>query len=137
MKHSIHQTPEERLAQSSVGIASAIKVHTAKTEETTRAVRELALALKDKSLEATGFEAVVRVQKGVIAKVQGLAESSHEGVEQVTKKIEEVKSASVIANRLLKEIRDKKMPNSEHTDALLKELLVEMKKPQQVRIKLV
>lgn len=78
MKNIIHQTPEERLANTSQ--------HTATTlQDTNSKLDKLHAAATDKSLETAGFSGVA-------------------------KKIDEVKSAALITNKLLKDISMKEPP---------------------------
>ena len=103
MKNLIHQTPDERLAQSSQSSLSALDTNTKKVVENTDAIRQLHSLVKDKSIEIEGFT-------GVIKTLKRTKESNESQSEKVAEKIEQVKSANLVANKLLKDIRDKKIP---------------------------
>lgn len=82
-KHLIHQSPEEKLANTSASTVSAIN---AQTKETTKAFENL------EKVEVDGFLGVIKATK--------------EG----SRKIEEVKSSSLVANRTLKAIEKNTTP---------------------------
>lgn len=92
MKHSIHLTAEEKLAQNSHSGLSLAEQTNQKLDENTQAVKDLHTISKDRSETVLGFT-------GTIQKLN-----------DVGTKLEEVKSASLITNKLLKDIHNKKTP---------------------------
>ena len=100
---NIHSTPEERLVETSNETAKAVQKVASKTDEVTKAVKDLITVTKDKSIEMTAYTALIKASKQTIDAIGQIKDTAN-----VTKKLEEVKSASLISNKLLKEIRDKK-----------------------------
>lgn len=99
-KLTIHSLPEDRRASENL---SAIDKTTKSIEQNTKAVEGLHSSIKDKSVEIEGFTGVIKTLKKTNTAIENQPE-------KVVRKIEEVKSASLISNKLLKEIRDKKIP---------------------------
>lgn len=87
MKNIIHKTPEEIQAENSQNTNSSLISHGQKLDEVTHTLKALHQTSKDKSIETTGFT-------GVIQELQGNE-----------RKLEEIKSAHLIANKNLKEIK--------------------------------
>ena len=103
MKSQIHKKPDEILAENSSSTLSALDTNTKKIVENTEAVQGLHSSIKDKTVEIEGFT-------GVIKSLKKTNEAIENQPEKVVRKIEEVKSANLISNKLLKDIRDKKTP---------------------------
>lgn len=100
-KADIFKKSDEILAENSSSTISAIKENTAKVEENTKAIKELHQSSKDRSESIMGFT-------GTIKRLDDLKEIAKQ--DKLIRKVEEVKSASLISNRLLKEIKEKKIP---------------------------
>ena|SRR3990167_51818 len=87
-KSPIHQTPEERLATNSSQSLSALDKTTKSIEQTTKAVEGLRSSIKDKSVEMDGFTGMIK------------------NGQKSNTKLEEIKSASLITNKHLKDIKE-------------------------------
>ena len=96
MKRTIHTTKEDIRTQNSDATVSAISENGRKIEENTRAV-------KDKTVETLGFTGIVKSLKTNINAIDDLHESINDPV-KVVGKLEEIKSASLIANQELKKM---------------------------------
>jgi hypothetical protein len=94
MKHSIHFTPDERLNSQTV---LAI-------DKNTEEVKSLHKSFNDKSVEMSGFTGVIKVLKDSKESLKELRP------EKVIRKLEEIKSSSLIANKHLKDISKKEVP---------------------------
>lgn len=122
MKNLIHKKPDEILAENSSSTIKAVDNTTKSVLQGTQAIKDLHSSIKDKSVEIDGFT-------GVIKSLKRTNEAIENQPEKVVRKIEEVKSASLVANKLLKDIRDKKIPEP------VKEMVVEIKGAELVTIK--
>lgn len=120
MKNNFHTTPEEKLAMTSEASVGAIQETGKKIEETTRAVKEVTAAVKDKSVEATGFTGLLNSSKRTNDTLSAIKSDSP----KTLKKLEEIKSAALVSNRLLKEIKEKPEPEQKEFP---KEMEVSMK----------
>lgn len=105
----IHQSNEERLATTSQGVLSVAQEQKQKMEEMTKAIEGLGETAKDKSEETKGFAEVVQTLKETNKTMSELKDYV-DHPEVVVRKLEEVKSASLITNKLLKEIAKKEAP---------------------------
>lgn len=95
-QHDIHRTPEERQASNTEKTFNAVT-------ETTQSIKDLHGSLKDKSdIYAVGY----KVDRATQTIAQGIDELKDyiDHPEVVVRKIEEVKSASLITNKHLKNI---------------------------------
>lgn len=116
MNTNFHITAEEKLAKNTEASVQAISETGKKIEETTRAVKEVASVLKDKSVETTGFTGLLNSGKKANETLEQIKGQSP----KVVQKLEEVKSASLISNKLLKEIRDKEIPEPKEFPSKMK-----------------
>lgn len=105
----IHFSPEQQTAHSSQQTFLAIKEATQKLQETIQAINALHEPLNDKSVESEEFSRVVQSLQDNSKVVASLSKDIN-NPELVVRKLEEVKSASLIANKLLKEISKKEIP---------------------------
>lgn len=111
-KHRIHQSQEDIIAANSNATVSSIDKIPQKMEETTKAIKDLHHEVKDKSVEIEGFTGVVKNLKKNNATLNTLKEDIN-NPQKVVQKLEEVKSAGLITNKLLKEIKEKEVPKQE------------------------
>lgn len=106
MKSKIHQSPEEKLAESQGQSVETLKSLVDKVDNSTKSIKDLNETVKDKGVEITGFTGVIKSQEATVEAIDALHESISDH-RDVVSKLDEVKSASLINNKLLKEIRDK------------------------------
>lgn len=111
-KNPIHMTDAEKSLQTSQSTVSAIQENTAKVDEVVHAIGELHNTSKDKSVSAIGFTGMIQSQQETNKKLDDLKDYI-DHPEIVVKKLEEVKSASLITNKLLKELTKKEYPKPE------------------------
>lgn len=104
---NIHETNEDRLASTSARTLSAVEKVNEKLVEATKAIKELHLSSKDKTTEIEVGAGVVKTLKQITTSLDGVQEDIKKS-SKVVEKLDEVKSASLITNRHLKEIKDKK-----------------------------
>ena len=91
-KSAIHKTDAEKLADASQSTASTLQETNSRLDRANSMLDKLHTAATDKSLEMAGFSGVIDTNQ------------------KVARKIDEVKSASLITNKLLKEISMKEAP---------------------------
>lgn len=96
MKRTIHTTKEDIRTQNSDATVSAISENGKKIEDITRAV-------KDKTVETLGFTGVVNSLKTNTNAIDDLHESINDPI-KVVRKLDEIKSASLITNQELKKV---------------------------------
>lgn len=107
----IHQSPEQQLATSSQGVLSVAQEQKQKMEDMAKAIENLGETAKDKSEEARGFQSVVENLQATNKSITELKDYV-DHPEVVVRKLEEVKSASLITNKLLKKISENKAPET-------------------------
>lgn len=142
-KHKIHQSDQEQLASASQGTLSAVGKSIQKTGEVVKAVKDLQSSIDNKSDMIGGFTGVLKSLKKTNDALEGLRECV-DNPEQVIRKLEEIKSAGLIANKLLKEISQQRevvfpeIPKADFTDTnkLLGDLLLAIKEDSEVTVTL-
>lgn len=105
----IHFSPEQSTAHTSQQTLLAIKEMTQKLQETIQAIQALNIPLQDKSVESEEIGKVVKSLQENSDVVASLAQDIN-NPEKVIRKLEEVKSANLITNKLLKEMNNKEIP---------------------------
>jgi len=130
MKNFIHKKPDEILAENSSASVLAVKENTAKVEENTRAIKDLHITAKDRSETILGFTGALKRLDKTNDHLENLKDVASD--KNIVRKLEEVKSASLISNKLLKEIKEKKMPEPKEFP---KEMEVSLKGVSVVTIK--
>jgi len=123
MKHPIHQSNEDKLALTSKNTVEAVNDISRKADKTNQLLGELKTSIQDKDHLVIGFTSLVDSQR------------------KTSSKLEEVKSAVLASNIVLKNIASKETPAFPKTDftatnKLLTELLTEMKKPDEITVTL-
>lgn len=104
--HKIHLTPEQILSGNmSDKSDSSLRA----IQQTTEAVKNLEKTVKDKSIEADGFASIIKAVNRTSENIAILKEAVGHP-EDIVRKLEEVKSAGLITNKLLKDISKKEMP---------------------------
>src|SRR3990167_8343950 len=88
MKNFIHKKPDEILADNSSSTIRAVDNTTRSVLQSTQAIKDLHSSVKDKSVEISGFTGVI--QNG----------------QKSNTKLEEIKSAALIQNKHLKDIKE-------------------------------
>jgi len=116
--HNIHKTPEERLAESSKGAILAIEKTTEEVEKVAKAMKGLQEEVKDKSVEIDGFIGIIKATRENTGKIDQLKDYI-DHPEAVVRKLEEIKSASLVANKLLKDIKDKEIESYNDSSVVL------------------
>lgn len=138
---NIHETPEERLAKNTEGTIDAIHGTSEMVRQTTKAVESLASVIKDKSVSITGFTGVIASLKKNTEALEKLSPT------KVVQKLEEIKSATLITNQLLKKIEKHvsrepvpfpkiEIPKTDfsETNDLLKQVLAALAKDQDIKV---
>ncbi|MEK7092425.1 MAG: hypothetical protein AAB907_02265, partial [Patescibacteria group bacterium] len=108
MKSNIHKKPDEILAENSSASVLAIRENTQKVKENTQAIKDLHNTSKDRSEAVLGFTGTIQRLDKTNKNLDDLKDVASD--KNTVRKLEEIKSASLISNKLLKEVRDKKMP---------------------------
>ena len=103
---NIHETNEDRLATTSAKTLSAVEKVNEKIVEATKAIKELHLSSKDKTTEIEVGAGVAKTLKQITATLEGV-QADIKKSSKVVDKLDEVKSASLVTNRHLKDIKDK------------------------------
>jgi len=98
MPHLIHQSPEERLSNSSEKTAGLMAHHVEVLKENMAVLREVEKGVKDR-------DHALLIAKQLEKSNELLKAIKDPKPEDVVRKLEEVKSATLIANKLLKEIK--------------------------------
>lgn len=109
MPHLIHQSDQEKLHSSSQDSVIAIKENTDKVKETNSAIKSLISVAKDNSTTIGGFKMVEKA----IERNQKMVESLKDDIdnpEVVVRKLEEIKSAALVTNRILKGLNKAEFP---------------------------
>lgn len=109
MLHSIHQSPEDKLALNSEGQLSAVSKTCQKLDEVKQAIQDHHETAKDKTIETLGFTGVIQNQQETTKIIDSLKDDINHPID-VVRKLEEVKSAGLITNKLLKDISKKEVP---------------------------
>lgn len=104
-KADIFKKPDEILAENSNSTVSATKENGQKLDKVEKAIKDLHQTAKDKSVNTTGFIGVIKNQKEGNEKLREIKEVSN--TKPVVRKLEEIKSASLISNKHLKDIANK------------------------------
>lgn len=128
MIHKIHQTPEQQQAINSENSFEELKKHGDKLDNVQGAIEKMSESIKDKTIETLGFTGIIQHLKGTNS-------------EAVIRKLEEIKSAMLITNKLLKDIKQKdiifpEIPKTDFTETnkLLTEIIE--KKQEEVTVTL-
>lgn len=138
---NIHETPEQKLARNTQTTAGAVAAVLDEVRGIHEVVDSIKTETKNKSELITGFT-------GVLKAIQNNTEATRElSNAKVIQKLEEVKSAGLIANQLLKKIEKsiarepEKFPKIEipevdfsETNKLLTKLVEQISKDQEVEV---
>jgi hypothetical protein len=127
----IHQTPEERLALSSKGAVEATQKNGEKLDEVKAEISALREVTQNIGLASLQDEKELKAQEQTNKKLDELKDYI-DHPEVVVQKLGEIKSASLIANKLLKDISKKEMPIPEKYPTKMK---VELEGAELVTIK--
>lgn len=136
MKPTFRKTPEEKMAESTQKSVDTLGTVASKVEATTKAIQGLHQTAKDRSEMVLGFTGLIQEQKDTNDILEEIASKDDS---KVIQKLEEVKSASLITNKLLKDIRDKEeqeMPSNSTVEGLLSTLIDQMKQPVECTVTL-
>jgi len=107
MIHKIHRTPQDEQTILADGHLIELKNHTSKLQDIKTAIENSHESHKDKTTETIGFTGIIKNLHENIKVIDSLKDDIN-NPEKVVRKLEELKSASLVNNKLLKEIREKK-----------------------------
>jgi hypothetical protein len=130
-KHLIHLSPEEKLALNSEGQISRVSETNQKLDDLKQTIESHHETTKDKTVETLGFTGIIQNQHETTKTVNSLKDDIN-NPEGVVRKLEEIKSAGLITNKLLKDISKKESPEPEEFPT---EMKVEIKGAELVTIK--
>src|SRR5438552_4141850 len=100
-KPNLHSQPEDSRTFDTV---SAIEKTTKSIEQNTEAIKALHPSIKNKNVEMDGFTGVIKTLKKTNEAIKDPQP------EKIVRKLEEIKSASLITNKHLKDISSKETP---------------------------
>lgn len=112
MNDPIHQTVEEIAALNAKRTAESITETNQKLDGLKQSIDDMHTTSKDKTVSATGFIGVIQRLEENNQSVNELKDYI-DHPEVVVRKLEEVKSASLVSNKLLKDISKKEFPKPE------------------------
>lgn len=130
LKPNIHSTNEDRLAFNTEQSNSSISETNQKLDEVKQSIKDLHGTAKDQSVSIDGFIGVIKNLQKNTESIDNLKDYI-DHPEVVVKKLEEVKSASLITNQELKKLNKKEIPKTEFP----KEMEVSLKGISVVTIK--
>lgn len=138
MKRTLHTTPEQIRTDNSDTLISVVSRSIAKSDENTSKIIE-AIKSDTKQEEILGFTGVVKALNRNQEVLHEVKEASKQ--DKLIQKMEEVKSALLVSNIILKKLDKKETPEQKEVDftktnKLLNDLIHEVKKPDNVKITL-
>lgn len=122
MIHKIHQTEAEKQTSLSENHFSEIQKHGKKLDDVKNSIDELHETQKDKSTETLGFTGIITNLQESVRVIDSLKKDIN-NPDKVVRKLDEVKSATLITNKLLKDI-------------VKKEVSVDVKLPTEMKMEL-
>ena len=131
MIHKIHRTPQDEQMMLSQSQLSQSQKNIIKLDELKSSIDKLDDTLKDKTTEIIGFSGVIQKIEDSVEAIDALKKDINNS-EKVVRKLEELKSAGLITNKVLKDISKKEIPQPKEFP---KEISVSLKGISVVTIK--